>query len=189
MSMSMNFSPQPFRGHNPRLYLLWLVNFLLVVAFTWSAVQWLGLRANNTHYHGQLDALQQQRSGLNEQVEVLLRRVQGLNIKEYNKEMDQYGAIQQAFNTDWVQLLDDLAELINEDVRIVRIQSGEATNTRELPLVLRGEARHKAAQLKFIHDLQSHASFHGVRFEVEKYDQNNNRIQFELRFAYQGDPS
>ncbi len=184
MNHPLNFSPHPFRGHNPKLYGIWALNLGLLVAGIWAASVWLQLRGDNSQSHAQLSLLQTEEQQIAQDMSHALTKLGTINLKSYNKEMEQYGSIQQSLDSNWVQLLDDLASLVNEDVRIMRIQSGEASGQQDMPLTLRGESRNKDAQLQFIRAIQAHPSFRDVRFDLESYDQS--RIRFELRFAYRG---
>ena len=179
MSHPLNFSPKPFRGHNYWLYAIMSMNVMILALSLWTAWNGAQLRAENKQSHQQLAELQNEKAVVIASLNQALGDLGQVDIKNYDRQMEQYDSIHKAFNTEWVQLLNDLANLVNPDVRIIRVQTSDSSQ-----LSLRGSARTKEAQLSFIRALQSHSSFSRIRFDSETYAARN--ITFELQFAYRG---
>lgn len=184
MKQALNFSPTPFQTHPPALWLLMAGNGLLLLALILFGLRWSALRKDNHAVHDSIRSIEQQETALARQYRDMQNRLESLDIKSYERQYRQFHGIQLALNADWGAMLDLLAQMKGDDVRLVRLISSD---TREMdamatPIMLQGVARHKQAELAFVKALQEHPQFLNVRFDSETYQ--GQQLGFELRFQF-----
>lgn len=191
MRMRLNFSPRPFRERNRNLVLLWLINLALIAALAVSAQYWRGLRQTNASAHAAIAGIQAEQREVSEQYRQGLDVLDELDTRAYLKQVNQFHGIQNAFQTHWGKLLDDLGDILPDDVRILRLKPAGSADARRntsedaTVLELEGEARYKDAQLAFIEALHEREAFGDVRFRSESYDIDGVAVRFELLLTYQ----
>ena len=188
MKQRLNFSPEPFRSTESRLMLLWLLNLALVLVFAWSIVHWKDLRTKNASAHEAINNLQQKQQDAIDENQQVIQLLESVNMKAYRKKVRQFHQIQTIFNTHWGRLLDDLAAILPEDVRIQTLKptyvAGRRDVKNETILFLSAEARNKEAELDLIRALQEASNFDDVQLTNEDYDQEAVALAFELTFTY-----
>lgn len=187
MRYQMNFSPQPFLDKDSRLIALWVLNLLAIAALLFGISQWYHLRERNAQVHGSLADLREQQTDLVTQNELIIERLEELDVRSYEKDMARFRVIGDAFRTRWGHLLDELSILLPPDVRIETLRSttDRKRATTQRTFSLEGAARSKEAQLAFIEKLQAHPSFGAVKFASEDYQQPGSVfVGFAIQFTY-----
>ncbi len=190
MSDRLNFSPQPFRSRSALLLAFWVLNLALLVAVGACAWFWLDLREHNQDTHDDIDRLKSKQHELGQQNDQALKILQGIDTKTYRTQVRLFYEIQTAFQTHWGKMLDQLAEVMPEDVRLRELRPLSARGdggVRETKIHLLAEARNKQAQLDFIRALQAHQAFQKLSLESESYG-GEVAVAFELSFDYTGGP-
>ncbi|MCB1049964.1 MAG: hypothetical protein H6510_17920 [Acidobacteria bacterium] len=187
MRAPINFALKPFVQRDARLMAWWIANACALLLCLFVLVQYLSLRNTNQSLHHQLGAMTQSESELQVEMASTLRRLESLDLQQYKREVEQFHAIQTAFQADWGEILDGLNRHLNDDVRLVRLQSSEApqNEAESVAFALAAEARNKDAELRFVQSLQADPAFRAVRFEVETYGPGKGLIQFEIRFQFE----
>lgn len=190
MSDRLNFSPQPFRSRNAPLVALWALNLALLVGIGFCVWFWFGLRDRNQATHEDIDRLKAKQATLSQQNNEALRVLQGIDTKTYRSQVRLFHEIQSAFQTHWGKMLDELAVVMPEDVRLKELRPLSARGeggVRETKIHLLAEARNKQAQLDFIRALQAHKAFQKLSLESETYG-GEVAVAFEISFDYTGGP-
>jgi Tfp pilus assembly protein PilN len=183
----MNFSPQPFLERDSRLVLLWLLNLVALAVLIFGLTQWYSLRQQNARVHASLADLREEQSLLVEKNELIIERLEELDVRTYQKDMARFRVIGNSFRTRWGHLLDELGTLLPADVRIEALRSNtdRKRNQSRRTFNLEGAARNKQAQLAFIEALQGHPAFGDVKFTSEDYQrQGNVAVGFAIQFTY-----
>jgi len=187
MKNRLNFSPEPFRQGPGYLGGLWILNLALLLLLGWSFIHWFGLREQNASAHSALDHLKQKQQAVADQHGDAVTELENVDMKQYRKTIQQFHNIQTAFQTHWGRLLDDLAAVLPEDVRVLTLRPAYTSRSQQEKnniLHLTAEARNKEAQLALIEALSERDDFSDVRFEAENYDQTEVALVFEITFAY-----
>lgn len=187
MKSRLNFSPEPFREGPGYLIAIWVANLLLVLLLGWSLWHWSGLRDQNASAHAAVDDLKNRQQAVADQHQGVVTELENVDMKNYRKTIRQFHEIQSAFQTHWGSLLDDLAGILPEDVRVLTLRpafSSRSQKNKSTVLHLTAEARNKEAQLALISALNERDDFTDIRFEAEDYDQTDVALVFEITFAY-----
>lgn len=184
----LNFSPKPFRTKGGPLLGLWVLNAVLIAALAIGVWHWQGLRGQNASAHGDIDALEAKQAEIAAENEDAVTWMEGVDMKTYRKQVRQFHEIQMAFGTNWGKLLDQLAVLLPDDVRMRELRPISARgrgSVRQQRIHLVAEARSKEAQLDFVSTLQEDATIQQVTFESEVYREEGIALVFEISFSYQ----
>ena len=187
MKQRLNFAPKPFLFRSRNVYALWLLNLLALAALGFLGWSWWNLRSKNEAAHSSLRALQQEQRTLVEHHGDVLKQLAGVDFREYRRQMRLFQGIQTAFATQWGPLLDNLGSLLPEDVRMLELKplSGSRRSQNDAVVIqMRGEARTKAAELRFLEALDAEPGFDEVVFENENYEQPGIAVSFEIQFTY-----
>jgi len=188
LKQRLNFAPNPFLHRHPLAMAIWTLNLLALLAIGWLGLRWYQLRAKNAEAHTSMGQLQQERQSLVDRHRDILAQLDAVNFSDYRRQMTLFQGIQTSFSTQWGPLLDTLGTLLPEDVRLLELKPGTrpgGENTQTVLLQLRGEARTKDAELRFMEALDNQPEFSNVVFESETYDQPGVAVAFEIQFAYE----
>lgn len=186
MRYRLNFSPEPFLQRDARLMALWVLNIVAFAALLFGLMQWYQMRNRNAQVHASLADLREQQNELASTNEIIVERLEDLDVRSYEKDMARFRVIGDAFRTRWGHLLDELGTLLPPDVKIETLRSDtdrKRGNVRRT-FTLQGAARTKEAQLAFIEKLQAHEAFGDVAFASEDYQQNGVAVGFSIQFTY-----
>lgn len=188
MKQRLNFAPKPFVFHSAKTLLLWVLNLLALLALGWLVFRWSDLRSQNATAHQAIGELQQQRLSLIDRHQTMLDQIERIDFRDYRRQMTLFQGIQTSFSIQWGPLLDELAALMPEDVRMIELKPASRDMnqaTTGVVLEMRGEARTKTSQLSFLETLENHPRFSNVVFDNEAYDNPSVAVSFEIQFRFE----
>jgi len=187
MSQALNFSTRPFAKRSTTWYVLALACLMALLLTLGLIVHYFGLRHANQSLHTRLAQLDKEDRQARQDAADALSFLETADLQTYRRDVEQIHAIETARAARWGALLDTLASLLGQDVRLIRLSSSElpSAGNASLEFSLRAEARTKNAELQFVQALQAHPAFHNLRFEQESYpDAAGKRVEFDLRFHW-----
>jgi Tfp pilus assembly protein PilN len=199
---SLNLAGRPFGNSRPVVrisLLLWLLGLALLlgnVSLFWSYLSSSAdKRAQITH--GDEDITRQQQT-----VNQLQSRLNGYDLVQLNDKIDFLNTQIDARTFSWSLLLDHIAEVLPNDVRLNRLvpvtaaKAGRQTqrdrsvrrspaHAGEVPLTISGEARSDDALLQFVDHLFAHPAFGDPNLLREsRGDEGSNVVKFDLTVTY-----
>jgi hypothetical protein len=199
---SLNLAGRPFGNSRPVVrisLLLWLLGLALLlgnVSLFWSYLSSSAdKRAQITH--GEEEITRQQRT-----VDQLQGSLNGYDLVQLNDQIDFLNTQIDARTFSWSLLLDRLAEVLPNDVRLNRLvpvtaaKAGRQTqrdrsvrrspaHAGEVPLTISGEARSDDAPLQFVDHLFAHPAFRDPNLLREsRGDEGTNVVKFDLTVTY-----
>ena len=184
----INFSSKPFYVKSPALIGFWITNAALLLLLGFTIWKFTSLRNANQNLHASLTNIAQEDQSAMADIQRLSSELDQIQVRDFERQVDQFYAMQRAFDPAWGLLLDTIAKTINNDVRLIQLQSNELPSNKQeaWSFVLTAEARSKEAELEFVQQLQKTRGFEKVRFESEEYRQNMVRFECSFLFHLEG---
>ena len=197
----LNLARRPFLNSRPVVrvsLLLWVLGLLILlgnVSLFWS---YLSSSADKRQQiaRGQDEIARQQRAASQ-----LQSRLDSIDLERQNEQIDFLNQKIEERTFSWSLLLDRLAEVLPNDVRLTRLspqterRDGESRRSRtaastsnprregQVPLYITGETRNDEALLRFVDNLFAHPAFTDPNLLREER-QENNLVRFELTVQY-----
>jgi len=202
----LNLARRPFLNSRPVVrtsLLLWLLGLLLLIANVSVFRTYLSDSADKREQiaRGEREIERQQQA-----VQQLQRRLDGIDLAQLNEEIDFLNQKIERRTFSWSLLLDRLAEVQPNDIRITRLtpQTDEKTertsrNARqtpqarrragEVPLSITGESRSDGALSRFVDNLFAHPAFkYPNPLHEERQDDNLTRFELTVQYIPGGPP-
>jgi Tfp pilus assembly protein PilN len=193
----LNLSQRPFVNTRPvtRLsLLLWLLGTLLLlgnVSLFWSYL------SGSAEKRQELAGLEQEIQRQNRTVSQLEQRLSSLNLEEQNRQVRFLNRQIAARTFSWSLLFDRLAEVLPDDIRIIRLaprsmgrqESGRPAD-EELPLddrvrlAIAGQSKDNESIDAFVDNLFAHPSFGEPNLSRESREEGAELIQFDVQVIY-----
>ena len=205
---SLNLAGRPFGNSRPVVrvsLLLWLFGLALLlgnVSLFWSYL------SSSADKRAQITRGDEEITRQQQNVDQLQTRLNGYDLVQLNDQIDFLNTQIDARTFSWSLLLDRLAEVLPNDVRLNRLvpltadqaerQSQRDRSVRrsparagEVPLTISGEARSDDAPLQFVDHLFAHPAFRDANLLREsRGDDGNSVLKFDLTVTYlPGSPS
>jgi len=196
----LNLARRPFLNSRPVVrisLLLWLLGLLILIANVSVFRIYLSGSADKREQiaRGEREIERQQQG-----IQQLQRRLDGIDLAQLNEEIDFLNQKIERRTFSWSLLLDRLAEVQPNDIRLNRLtpQTDEkatraSRNARqaprarrregEVPLSIIGETRSDEALLRFVDNLFAHPAFTDPNLLHEER-QDDNLVRFELTVQY-----
>jgi Tfp pilus assembly protein PilN len=196
----LNLARRPFLNSRPVVrvsLLLWVLGLLILlgnVSLFWS---YLSSSADKRQQvaRGQEEIARQQRGASQ-----LQSRLDSIDLERQNEQIDFLNQKIEERTFSWSLLLDRLAEVLPNDVRLTRLSPqteknrGEPRRSRaaapskprregQVPLYITGETRNDEALLRFVDNLFAHPAFADPN-PTRKERQENDLVRFELSVQY-----
>ena len=188
MKANLNFSPKPFVRRDPVNSFLFLLMIIMCIGCAGSFYYYWSIKSSQNIQNNAFERIEIKRDLMDQQFEQTTKELESLDLRSYDRELQFYAGIQNEMKVPWIELMDTLATLLPDGVRIQVFSSegltrgnGEAS-TGAPKLRLLALARSKSAQLAFIKAMRLQPSFFEVLLKSELYEGNN--VQFELSFGF-----
>lgn len=196
----LNLARRPFLNSRPVVrvsLLLWVLGLLILlgnVSLFWG---YLGSSADKRQQiaRGEREIARQQRTAAE-----LQSRLESIDLVRQNEQVDFLNEKIEERTFSWSLLLDRLAEVLPNDLRLVRLTprtenqpEGESRRSRaarrspqqegQIPLFITGESRNDEELLRFVDNLFAHPAFADPDLRREERLENN-LVRFELSVQY-----
>lgn len=199
----LNLACRPFLNSRPVLrvsLLLWLLGLALLLG---NVVLFQGYLTSSADKRQQIASGAQDIERQQQTAAQLQGRLDALDLESLNEQVDILNQKIEERTFSWSLLLDRLAEVLPNDVRIVRLnprtgesarretgrsRSAAATRNRpqdvRIPLTLSGETRSDEALSRFVDNLFAHAAFGDANPTREERQDEGNIVKFDLQVQY-----
>lgn len=193
----LNLSQRPFVNTRPvtRLsILLWILGTLLLlgnVSLFWNYL------SGSAEKRSELAGLEQEIQGQSRTVSQLEQRLAGLDLEQQNRQVRFLNRQIVARTFSWSLLFDRLAEVLPDNVRILRLAPrpmGRQDNGRpededaplddRVSLILSGQAKDNESIDAFVDNLFAHPSFGEPNLSRESREEGAELVQFDVQVIY-----
>jgi len=199
---SLNLSRRPFGNSRPVvrvLLLLWLLGLALLLG---NVSLFWGYLESSADKRAQVAQGDEESQKAQQNVNQLQNRLNGYDLFQLNDQTDFLNTQIDARTFSWSLLLDRLAEVLPNDVRLNRLVPLTAAKTEgqgqrergvrrgparegEVQLTISGEARSDDAPLRFVDNLFAHPAFSNPNLLREtRGDEGSNVTKFDLTVTY-----
>ena len=199
---SLNLAGRPFGNSRPVVrisLLLWLLSLALLLG---NVSLFRSYLSNSADKRAQIASGEEEIAKQQRNVDQLQGRLNGYDLFQLNDQTDFLNTQIDARTFSWSLLLDRLAEVLPNDVRVNRLvpmtaakaeqQTQRERNARrgraregEVPLTISGETRSDEALLRFVDNLFAHPAFGDPNLLREsRGDEGSNVVKFDLTVTY-----
>ncbi|HEV2855434.1 MAG TPA: PilN domain-containing protein [Thermoanaerobaculia bacterium] len=196
----LNLARRPFLNSRPVVrvaLLLWLFGFALLL---WNVVQFQRYLAESADKRAQIERGEREITRQRQINAGLKSRLDDLDLDQLNERVEFLNEKIEERTFSWSLLLDRLAEVLPNDVRLLRLtpqtqqedQRGArrrkpAANSgpRRIPLTISGETRDDDALLRFVDNLFAHPAFADPNpTREDRVGEAGNLVNFDLSVQY-----
>jgi hypothetical protein len=198
----LNLSRRPFLNSRPVVRVSLLLLLLGLALLLWNVVQFQRYLSESADKRAQIEQGEREVTRQRQASAELQKRLGALDLEQMNQRVEFLNEVIAERTFSWTLLLDRLAEVQPNDVRLLRLtpkvesderrgrarRSGrnrEETVARRIPLGISGEARSDEALLQFVDNLFAHPSFANPNpSRDERVDEAGNLLKFDLNVQY-----
>lgn len=199
----LNLARRPFLNSRPVVrvsLLLWLLGLALLL---WNVVQFQRYLEDSAEKRAQIEQGDREIARQQKANSDLQNRLAGLDLDKLNQQVEFLNQKIDERTFSWSLLLDRVAEVLPNDVRLVRLtprtsdrdRSGVAAAQRarlatgnapqRILLEISGETRNDGALLQFVDNLFAHPAFADPNpTREERREETGNLVAFELKVLY-----
>lgn len=197
-SGSLNLARRPFTNTRPVTrvsILLWILGLLLLlgnVSLFWSYL------SGSREKRAELEGLEQDVQRQQQTVKELEQRLASLDLEEQNRQVRFLNRKIAERTFSWSLLFDRLAEVLPDDVRLLRLapenkaaRPGQElvdelreTGDERVPLSIQGISRSDEAVYSFVDRLFAHESFEDPDFPRERRERDGDFVDFDVNVIY-----
>ncbi len=197
----LNLSRRPFLNSRPVVRVSLLLLLLGLALLAWNVVQFQRYLSESADKRAQIEQGERDVARQRQVSAELQSRLAALDLKQMNERVELLNEMIAERTFSWSLLLDRLAEVLPNDVRILRLtpkmdaseqQQSRGRNRsraegaeRQIPLAINGETRNDEALLQFVDNLFAHPSFVDPNpSRDERVDEASSLLKFDLNVQY-----
>lgn len=194
----LNLSRRPFLNSRPVVRVSLLLLLLGLALLLWNVVQFQKYLEESADKRAQIEQGKREVARQQQISEELQSRLDALDLEQMNERVEFLNEMIEERTFSWSLLLDRLAEVQPNDVRLVRLtprvnsreQRGNRRRTEEeaerrIPLGISAESRDDEALLQFVDNLFAHPSFADADLtRQERVDEAGNLVKFDVNVQY-----
>ena len=197
----LNLARKPFLNSRPVVrvsLLLWLIGLALLL---WNVVQFQRYLEDSAEKRAQIEQGDREIARQRKASSDLETQLAGLDLDKLNEQVEFLNQKIDERTFSWSLLLDRIAEVLPNDVRLVRMtprtgdrdraastqRARQATGNapRRILLEISGETRNDGALLQFVDNLFAHPAFADPDLtREERQEETGNLVTFELKVQY-----
>lgn len=196
---ALNLARRPFVNTRPAVrvaLLLWALGLLLLlgnVTLFWSYL------AGSDEIRAELDRTEKQIEAERQTAGRLQQRLDAIDLEELNEQVVYLNAKIADRTFSWSRLFDQIAEVLPNDVRLVRLAPSGAVSDDErrgsrarrdeeddgtVRLAIAGVAKTDEALTRFLNNLFAHPAFPDLNLSQESRDEATGEVQFQVTASY-----
>ena len=197
----LNLSRRPFLNSRPVVRVSLLLLLLGLALLLWNVVQFQRYLEESAGKRAQIEQGEREVTRQRQAGAELQSRLATLDLEQKNELVEVLNEVIAERTFSWSLLLDRLAEVLPNDVRLVRLtprvndleqqqrrargRNQALDEERQIPLVINGETRSDEALNRFIDNLLAHPAFYYPNPTQEtRVDETGNLVTFNLNVQY-----